>query len=115
MTKECKKCGGIMNHREGNKAGKPWAGYFCEDKSCKSVEWIDLRNAPKLPPKGGQPNWNEINARKEEGMEWLNAKNNATALVSAAIQKGELNLADYLDAFKDITEQIFNFQEPRKK
>lgn len=42
---ECPTCGKPMVYKEGtNKAGKPWAGYFCSDRECAQKPiWVDAR------------------------------------------------------------------------
>jgi hypothetical protein len=58
-TKNCVECGQLANYKEGNKNGKPWAGYFCSDLGCKHVEWVALKvNEPKpvVKPAGKEVN-----------------------------------------------------------
>ncbi len=112
---DCANCGSPTTYKKGEKNGRPWAGYFCQNKDCKFVNWVD--NKPKesrpLPPRPQrpEPNWDEINARKEEGMEWLNAKNNAAVIIAALIRSGKLQADDWEKHFKNATKIIFEFQE----
>lgn len=114
----CSKCGLQSNLKTGIKNGKEWAGYFCSDRSCKTVEWVNTRQSAPKPfrkeslPK--EPDWEAIRQRKEEGMEWLNAKNNAAQIVAALVSKGEISYVDWFDAFKNITENIFGYNETKK-
>ena len=41
LSKKCEKCGGNMVYKTGVKkeTGKKWTGWFCENESCKNVEW----------------------------------------------------------------------------
>lgn len=99
----CKFCG--ANNVKSPKTGK----IFCSDKC-----WLkkpDDTGSYAPAPKKESPNWDEINARKEEGMEWLNAKNNAALIVGAAIRSGQLSYENWENEYKGVAEKIFNFQE----
>jgi hypothetical protein len=41
---KCSKCGGetkfVEKSAAESKNGKKWAGYFCQDKECKNVDWV---------------------------------------------------------------------------
>lgn len=111
----CPKCKDKVFHNQGisTKNGQPYENYKCGNKGCDFIQWVDLKQPREARETAGKgPNWDEIRARKEEGMEWLNAKNNAAILVAAAIRSGQLQLEDYEETFKKVTTGIFNFQEP---
>ncbi len=114
-NKACSKCGAEAVYKTGIKGTKRWEGYFCTDRvGCKNVDWVDNKPTPKpvaIPPRK-EPNWDEIRARKEEGMEWLNAKNNAALILSALITKGEVTNTNWYVTYKEIAEAIFGFQSP---
>ena len=45
-NKYCSTCGAEMTYKKGVKkeTGKPWAGWFCSDRSCDSKpEWVNLK------------------------------------------------------------------------
>ena len=46
METVCSKCKGASVFKQGIKkeTGKPWSGYFCQNASCKNVDWT-----PKHP------------------------------------------------------------------
>ena len=85
MDKNCIKCGQPAIYKEGNKNGKPWAAYFCQDKdNCGNVEWVKLKTnepavvkASTIPPKNGGK---EINA---DMMELAYRKDLMVAIVSS--------------------------------
>jgi len=37
--KQCSKCGSEMVFRSGEKNGRKWSGWFCQNKYCGNVEW----------------------------------------------------------------------------
>lgn len=39
-SKKCNKCGTEMKYKTGEKNGKVWKGYFCQNQTCKNVEWL---------------------------------------------------------------------------
>lgn len=112
-TKKCQKCSGTKYYNEGisKKNNKPYRNWKCP--GCGDIEW--LRDEPQkvnsFGAYGKEPNWDAIRQRKEEGMEFLNAKKNAGVIVAAAIQSGQLKLEDYFNAFKKITEEIYGFND----
>jgi hypothetical protein len=92
-TKNCIQCGQIANYKEGNKNGKPWAGYFCSDPSCKHAEWVALKtNEPKPAPVVVKTAGKEINA---DMMELAYKKDLMCALITAG------NI-DPKDTFKEL-------------
>lgn len=103
----CEKCG--AEKVKNPKTGK----IFCKEK-CWLNNPVPGTTTKYVYPKKEQPDWDEIRARKETGMEWLNAKNNAAVLLSAAIQKGEIGLNQALDEYEKITYRIFSLQESDK-
>lgn len=92
--------------KQGKNFGRNF--YICaqpREEQCDFFEWANVE--PK------EPDWPEIRRRKEESMEWMNAKNNAGQIVAALIQKGELSYVDWYEAFKNITENIYGFRETK--
>jgi hypothetical protein len=61
-----------------------------------------------------EPNWDEINNKKEEGMMFLNAKNNAGVLLSACIKNG-MTLEEALSQYEKTTEAIYAIGVEEKK
>ena len=62
-TKYCSTCGAELTYRKGTSktTGKPWAGWFCSDRSCESKpEWVNLKQAtaqrPQITPNQGLTN-----------------------------------------------------------
>ena len=47
-VKVCSKCGGSVKYISGNKNGKPWAGYKCNDTNCKNVDWCKTGDKPPV-------------------------------------------------------------------
>jgi len=46
-TKQCQLCGSPATYKSGEKNGKKWAGYFCQNRQeCGKVDWVKL-NPPK--------------------------------------------------------------------
>lgn len=109
QTKKCPKCGGTKYYNEGisKKTGNAYANWKCGQ--CKDIEWVELVGGKPVKAQK-EPDWDEIRARKENGMEFLNAKNNAALLLAAAIRKGEKTLEQALDEYESITFKIFRFQ-----
>lgn len=129
LKKYCPICEGTdMKYREGiAKTGKPYKAYFCQNKPCKGVVWVkdeevDEVGAYKTPEakswtpptfKGvsaptAKPDWDAIQANKEEGMRYLNAKNGAATLLSACIKGGSMTLAQALEHYEAVTQTIYD-------
>jgi len=114
-TKKCAKCGGTKYHNQGisKKNNQPYENWKCGN--CKDTEWVDLRTPKEgrisLPP---APDWDKIRERREEGMEWLNAKNNAALIIAALIGKGEVSYVDYYEIYKNIAKAIYDFRETKE-
>ena len=84
---------------------------FCEAKC-----WLNAPNQgnQQPTPPGGQntPNsapvdWDKVNKKKEKGMTWLNAKNNACLIIA---NKPELKVKDH---FQDLAELIYLAEAPK--
>lgn len=58
MTNQCKLCGSESVYKEGvsKKNGKAWKGYFCQNKDCKSVDWIRSNEKPRGGASGASGN-----------------------------------------------------------
>ena len=54
--KFCPKCNSPMKYKEGvGKSGKPYKGYFCSDRDCKTVEWLHSDKAKAMPEEAIRP------------------------------------------------------------
>jgi len=101
--KVCEVCGQSAVYKEGNKNGKPWAAYFCQDKeSCGQVEWVALKTnqhkpevikASQLPTK---TNGKEINAEMME----LSYKKD---IMVALIDSGQMEIKEKFKEYWEIT------------
>jgi hypothetical protein len=52
-NKYCSTCGAEKIYRKGisKKSGRPWAGWFCSDRTCDSKpEWVRLKNVAGTSP-----------------------------------------------------------------
>ena len=117
-TKSCSKCGNevkVIGPGVSKKTGKPYnAFYKCE--GCGNAEnlggdaptykktYQPYKSSAQLPEK----DWDTINAKKNENISFLNARNVAGALIAAAIQKGELTLPDALEKYAEVVQKIYD-------
>ena len=109
----CSKCGSpikIIPAGISKKTGKPYNS-FSKCESCGNTQNFG-GNAPSYQKKSYQPlpekDWDTINAKKNENIAFLNARNVAGALLSAAIKSGELKLEDALDKYADVVQKIYD-------
>jgi len=69
------------------------------------VASAQVENA-KLQPKTEAPNWPEIRAEQNDNISLLNAKNNATTLLAAAIEAGNINFEGAVKLFDELVKTI---------
>ena len=105
----CKSCGSerVLNPKTGK--------VFCKAKCWLNGDNQGTPEAPRRPytPKTVEPNWDAIQANKEEGMRFLNSLNNAATLLSGAIQAG-LSLEEALNQYESVAQKIYELGSPKK-
>ncbi len=69
--KSCKECGKEAKYVEGSKNGKPWQGWFCQDKDCKYVEWAKTRLDKPAEPVVRTTSIVVKNNNNKENVNWL--------------------------------------------
>ena len=109
-TKNCITCGGKAYHNQGiSKAkGLPWENWKCGQGH---TEWVDLKQPQEVRVASEpRPDWDKIQAAKEESMAYLNAKNNATLLLVEAM-RGGLSLKEALENFDSVAQKIYEVGE----
>ena len=102
----------LIVKKQGSNFGKGF--YACpkpREEQCDYFDWA--KSQPNIPKPTG-PDWDEIRNRKEDTMEWMNAKNNSAQIVAALIQKGEIGFIDWYETFKSITSSIYSYKENGK-
>ena len=68
--KSCPQCNGLMKYKKGiSKKGKPYEGWFCENKSCGAIEWVDTPKKPQTPLKT-QPDANKGHSNGMSKQDW---------------------------------------------
>lgn len=95
--KVCELCGQATVYKTGNKEGKPWAGYFCQDQGCKHVQWIKLHApapkppAPPAPPVSKLAVKDDFNETKQENSLMMCATNLVVAQINAGVPHAASN------------------------
>lgn len=46
-TPLCEECSGSTTYKSGEKNGKAWSGYFCENEECGHVMWTSAKKVKK--------------------------------------------------------------------
>jgi len=105
-----------MYHNKGisKKSGNPYENWKCG--TCKKVDWVDDVSEQKaITPMPARPSvdWDEIRERKEDGMEWLNAKNNAALITAALIRSGNCLPENVTEVYENLATKIYNFKETK--
>ena len=119
----CESCRETQTFFSGisKKSGNPYEVWKCE--SCGKTDWNPTPRQPQQTQfiKKGQniavktePNWDAIRLEKEAGMEWLNAKNNAAAIVVKEIELGNLKDTETMQVlFQSWLRFIYDQKQPK--
>lgn len=82
---------------------------YCSDK-CWTKNQPQQRQQPRQQKQ--EPNWDKIREEKEQSMGWLNAKNNASQIITAAINKDLIKIENIRTMFKSLAEYIYGLEAP---
>ena len=70
----------------------------------------DEGNDPTIEVDREGQKWDGINAKKNESISQMNAKNNASMLVAAAIQSGTLKFGDHNKPWEEEVKRIYEYK-----
>ena len=114
----CKNCGNTTKYKSGTKNGRAWAGYFCQNPQCKSVEW-DVSKTQFVKTGGAiktkeEPDWEAIRNAKAEGLAKGASFNKAVDIVIALYQSKDITAEIIIPKIKELFEELKQINENGK-